>query len=44
MYTGRTESNKIVNFEGDDSMIGKIVKMKIVSQAFSPNKYTNSDI
>ncbi len=32
MYTGRTESNKIVNFEGDDSMIGKIVKMKIVSE------------
>ncbi len=29
MYTGRTESNKIVNFKGNANMIGKIVRVKI---------------
>ena len=29
MYTGRTESNKIVNFKGKNEMIGKIVNIKI---------------
>ena len=32
MYTGRTETNKVVNFEGTDENIGKIVKVKIVSE------------
>ncbi len=32
MYTGRTQSNKVVNFEGNDSMIGKVIKVKIVSE------------
>ena len=27
--TGRSSQNKIVNFPGDESMIGKIVKVKI---------------
>lgn len=26
---GRTDSNKVVNFKGDDSLIGKLVKVKI---------------
>ena len=29
MYTGRTESNKVVNFEGYDEYIGKVVNIKI---------------
>ena len=33
MLTGRTESNKVVNFEcEDDLLIGKIVNMKIISE------------
>mgnify|MGYP003899948681 CR=1 FL=1 len=28
-YTGRTGTNKIVNFDGNENMIGKIVKVKI---------------
>ena len=32
MLTGRTESNKVVNFEGDDSFIGKMCNIKIVSE------------
>ena len=32
MLTGRTETNKVVNFEGTDDMIGKIVNLKIVSE------------
>ena len=32
LYTGRTSSNKTVVFEADDSLIGKIVDIKIVSE------------
>ena len=32
MLTGRTESNKVVNFEGTDDLIGKIIKVKIISE------------
>lgn len=29
IYTGRTRTNKIVNFEGDNTLIGKLKKVKI---------------
>jgi tRNA-2-methylthio-N6-dimethylallyladenosine synthase len=29
MLTGRTDTNKITNFKGDENLIGKIVKVKI---------------
>lgn len=29
MFTGRTDGNKLVNFKGDESLIGQIVEMKI---------------
>ena len=32
VLTGRTRTNKIVNFAGDKSLIGKLVDVKIVSQ------------
>ncbi len=32
MLTGRTESNKVVNFEGTDDLIGKIINVKIISE------------
>ncbi len=32
IYTGRTESNKVVNFEGNDQMIGKIIPVEIISE------------
>ena len=32
MLTGRTDSNKVVVFEGDKSLIGKMVDVKIVSE------------
>ena len=32
ILTGRTESNKVVNFEGDESLIGNMVELKIVSE------------
>ena len=33
MMTGRTETNKVVNFESDDkSLIGKVIKIKIISE------------
>ena len=32
ILTGRTESNKVVNFEGDESLIGNIIKIKIKSE------------
>ena len=32
LLTGRTDSNKVVIFEGDKSLIGKILNVKIVSQ------------
>ncbi len=32
MLTGRTDSNKVVVFEGSDDLIGKVVPLKIVSE------------
>jgi len=32
MLTGRTDSNKVVIFEGDKSLIGSIIELKIVSE------------
>ncbi|MGN1327537.1 MAG: tRNA (N6-isopentenyl adenosine(37)-C2)-methylthiotransferase MiaB, partial [Clostridia bacterium] len=32
MLTGRTDTNKVVNFEGTEDLIGKIVNLKIVSE------------
>ncbi len=32
ILTGRTESNKVVNFEGSRDLIGKVIKLKIVSE------------
>ena len=32
MLTGRTDSNKVIIFEGDDSLIGKAVEVKVVSE------------
>ena len=32
MLTGRTDSNKVVIFEGDKSLIGNMVELKIVSE------------
>lgn len=32
MLTGRTYSNKVVNFEGDKALIGNMVKVKIISE------------
>lgn len=32
MLTGRTDTGKVVNFEGEDSLIGDIVQMNIVSE------------
>ena len=32
MLTGRTVSNKIVNFEGTDDLIGKVIKIKVISE------------
>ena len=32
MLTGRTETNKVVNFEGTEDMIGRIVNIEIMSQ------------
>ena len=32
VLTARTDSNKIVNFEGDKSLIGKEIEVKIISQ------------
>lgn len=32
MLTGRTDSNKVVVFQGEKSLIGKIVKIKIISE------------
>ena len=32
MLTGRTFTNKVVNFEGNKELIGKIVKIKIISE------------
>ena len=32
MLTGRTDSNKVVIFEGDKSLIGKMAEIKVVSE------------
>ena len=32
MLTGRTDTNKVVNFEGDEKLIHKIIDLKIVSE------------
>ena len=32
ILTGRTESNKVVNFEGDESLIGNMLKIEIISE------------
>ena len=32
MLTARTDSNKVINFEGSDELIGKVVDLKIVSE------------
>ena len=32
MLTGRTDSNKVVVFEGDKSLIGRMIDVKIVSE------------
>ena len=32
VLTGRTDSNKVVVFEGDKSLIGKMVELKIISE------------
>lgn len=32
ILTGRTDTNKVVNFEGNEDLIGNIVEMKIVSE------------
>lgn len=32
VLTGRTEYNKVANFEGDDSLIGKMINLKIESE------------
>ena len=29
IYTGRTETNKVVNFEGNDDLVGKVIPLKI---------------
>ena len=32
MLTGRTDSNKVVNFEGPDNLIGNVIEIPIVSE------------
>ena len=32
MLTGRTDSNKVVIFEGEDSLIGEVINLKIISE------------
>ena len=32
ILTGRTDTNKVVNFEGEETLIGNIVKMNIISE------------
>ena len=32
MLTGRTDSNKVVIFEGDKNLIGSMVELKIISE------------
>ena len=32
MLTGRTQTNKVVNFEGKDDLIGKVIELEIESE------------
>ena len=32
IYTGRTETNNVVNFEGKDDLVGKVIPLKIASE------------
>ena len=32
IYTGRTETNKVVNFEGEEDLVGKILPIEIISE------------
>ncbi len=32
MLTGRTDSNKVVNFEGDENLIGQVIEIPIISE------------
>ena len=43
LLTGRTETNKVVNFEGNDELIGKVIPLKIVSEHmwYLKGKYDN---
>ena len=43
IYTGRTETNKVVNFEGKDNLVGKVIPLKIVSEHmwYLKGKYEN---
>ena len=43
IYTGRTETNKVVNFEGNDNLVGKVIPLKIVSEHmwYLKGKYEN---
>ena len=43
LLTGRTETNKVVNFEGNEELIGKVIQLKIVSEHmwYLKGKYDN---
>ena len=43
LLTGRTETNKVVNFEGNDELIGKVIPLNIVSEHmwYLKGKYDN---
>lgn len=43
LLTGRTETNKVVNFEGNKELIGKVISLKIVSEHmwYLKGKYDN---
>ena len=43
LLTGRTETNKVVNFEGNGELIGKVISLKIVSEHmwYLKGKYDN---
>ena len=43
LLTGRTETNKVANFEGNEELIGKVIPLKIVSEHmwYLKGKYDN---
>ena len=43
IYTGRTETNKVVNFEGKEELVGKVIPMQIISEHmwYLKGKYDN---